>query len=64
MNVIGVDNILIKLFDPVFVGFAAKNKSQISSKYISKRNAEEKVGVHVLVNDRPFIKGLFNYKQL
>lgn len=40
-----VDNILIKILDPVFIGFHAKQNAEMSFKMVKKRNAEEKVGV-------------------
>ncbi len=40
-----VDNILIKILDPVFIGFHAKQNAEMSFKMVRKRNAEEKVGV-------------------
>ena len=40
-----VDNILIKILDPIFVGFHALQNSELSFKMVKKRNAEEKVGV-------------------
>ena len=60
---------LAKLSDPVFLGFAEAQKQPISTQYkiiilfivmhlkackfVSKRNAEEKVGVHVFKGGRP-----------
>lgn len=40
-----VDNILIKIIDPIFIGFHAIQNSELSFKMVKKRNAEEKVGV-------------------
>jgi UDP-N-acetylglucosamine/UDP-N-acetylgalactosamine diphosphorylase len=40
-----VDNILIKIFDPAFIGFHAIENAELSFKMVKKRNAEEKVGV-------------------
>lgn len=40
-----VDNILIKILDPVFIGFHAIQNAELSFKMVKKRNAEEKVGV-------------------
>lgn len=42
-----VDNPLINIIDPVFIGHHIMNKAQVSSKTILKRDAEEKVGVFV-----------------
>lgn len=53
---------LAKVCDPTFVGFSKIENQDISCKYVSKRNAEEKVGVHVRRNNEPHIIGneLFN----
>jgi len=45
-----VDNVLLKLADPTSLGYMVMNSFQIVSHYISKRNPEEKVGVHVTSN--------------
>lgn len=42
-----VDNILIKMADPVFVGYHLRDGADMSSKVVKKRNPEEKVGVIV-----------------
>jgi UDP-N-acetylglucosamine/UDP-N-acetylgalactosamine diphosphorylase len=47
-----VDNVLIKICDPVFIGFHVQNRAQMSSKILSKRDAQEKVGVLVNVDGR------------
>jgi len=39
-----VDNPLVKIIDPVFIGFHALNNAKISSKAITKAYPEEKVG--------------------
>jgi len=54
--------VLAKVCDPTFVGFSKIENQDISCKYVSKRNAEEKVGVHVRRNNEPHIIGneLFN----
>ena len=45
VQVIGVDNILNKLLDPIQLGFSAINNFCATSKTCCKRNAAEKVGV-------------------
>lgn len=42
-----VDNPLIKIIDPLFIGFHLLNKADISSKALLKAYAEEKIGVFV-----------------
>lgn len=42
-----VDNPLVKIIDPVFIGFHALEKAEVSSKTIRKANAGEKTGVFV-----------------
>lgn len=42
-----VDNPLIKIIDPVFIGFHALNDADISSKALEKAYPEEKIGVFV-----------------
>ncbi|MCF6147620.1 MAG: UDPGP type 1 family protein [Candidatus Kuenenia sp.] len=45
-----VDNVLIKMADPVFIGYHLVNSADMSSKVVKKRNPEEKVGVIVSLN--------------
>jgi UDP-N-acetylglucosamine/UDP-N-acetylgalactosamine diphosphorylase len=45
VQVIGVDNVLNKVLDPVHVGFTALKDLDASLKCCIKRNPEEKVGV-------------------
>jgi len=40
-----VDNVLIKIADPPFLGYHIRQKAQMSAKVTPKRNPEEKVGV-------------------
>ena len=47
-----VDNVLVKLLDPVFIGYHTLAKSEMSSKCVMKRHPEEKVGVFVLEKER------------
>lgn len=48
-----VDNCLVKVADPVFIGFAAAKDVDIATKVVRKRNATESVGLIVLKNGRP-----------
>lgn len=49
----GVDNILLKIVDPVLTGLTIKENNLISSKSIVKKNAKEKVGVFCKLNGVP-----------
>jgi UDP-N-acetylglucosamine/UDP-N-acetylgalactosamine diphosphorylase len=48
-----VDNCLVKVADPVFIGFSASLKVDIATKVVRKRNATESVGLIVCKNGRP-----------
>ena len=45
-----VDNVLIKIADPVFIGYHLKNEAEMSLKIVKKRHPEEKVGIVVHSN--------------
>jgi len=47
-----VDNPLVNLFDPLFIGLHALDGAEMSSKGIMKRDPKEKVGNFCLVNGR------------
>eukprot|EP01017_Pseudomicrothorax_dubius_P011576 TRINITY_DN1435_c0_g2_i4.p1 TRINITY_DN1435_c0_g2~~TRINITY_DN1435_c0_g2_i4.p1 ORF type:complete len:413 (+),score=118.61 TRINITY_DN1435_c0_g2_i4:222-1460(+) len=55
VHVVGVDNVLARLADPLFIGFAASRGFEITSKFVAKAHAKENVGVHVLKNGKPHI---------
>lgn len=40
-----VDNVLVKMCDPVFIGFHIQKRAEMSAKVVPKRDAYEKVGV-------------------
>ncbi|KAL5119722.1 UDP-N-acetylglucosamine pyrophosphorylase [Pleosporales sp. CAS-2024a] len=48
-----VDNCLVKVADPVFIGFAAAKKVDIATKVVRKRNAKESVGLILQKNGKP-----------
>jgi UDP-N-acetylglucosamine/UDP-N-acetylgalactosamine diphosphorylase len=48
-----VDNCLVKVADPVFIGFAAAMDVDIATKVVRKRNAKEPVGLIVLKDGKP-----------
>lgn len=48
-----VDNCLVRVADPVFIGFAASKDVDIATKVVRKRNAAESVGLIVLKNGKP-----------
>lgn len=45
-----VDNVLIKMADPVFVGYHLEDAAEISLKVVKKGNPEEKVGIVVYID--------------
>ena len=51
----GVDNILAKVADPVFIGFTKEQDTPISCKVVSKAYPEERVGVLCLRDGRPSV---------
>src|ERR1700760_765968 len=48
-----VDNCLVRVADPVFVGFAASKNVDIATKVVRKRAANEPVGLIVEKNGKP-----------
>lgn len=55
VNIGGIDNILLKLGDPVALGYMIKYEKDLVSKSIIKNGWEEKVGTYVLKNGKPEI---------
>ena len=47
-----VDNVLVKIIDPVFIGYHFQAKAEMSSKMLKKRDPFEKLGVFGKVNGR------------
>lgn len=48
-----VDNCLVKVADPVFIGFSAHKKVDVATKVVRKRSANESVGLILLKNGKP-----------
>ena len=48
-----VDNCLVKVADPVFIGFSASKDVDIATKVVRKRSANESVGLILLKNGKP-----------
>lgn len=48
-----VDNCLVKVADPVFIGFSAEQNVDIATKVVRKRNATESVGLILSRNGKP-----------
>lgn len=51
----GIDNVLVKMFDPVFIGLYLKEGYPSASKSVVKSYPEEKVGVFCKKNGKPSI---------
>jgi len=48
-----VDNCLVKVADPIFLGFSASKDVDIATKVVRKRSAKESVGLILLKNGKP-----------
>lgn len=48
-----VDNCLVKVADPTFIGFSAEKDVDIATKVVRKRNAKESVGLILQKNGKP-----------
>ena len=57
----GVDNILLKIVDPLLVGLTAKQHNQIASKSVIKTNPRERAGVFCKIDGKP---GIIEYSEL
>ena len=53
IHTLGMDNCLVKVGDPVFIGFSASKDIDIATKVVRKRNATESVGLIVQKNGKP-----------
>ncbi|MBI5967396.1 MAG: UTP--glucose-1-phosphate uridylyltransferase, partial [Deltaproteobacteria bacterium] len=50
-----VDNPLVKIADPVFIGYHRMEDSEFSTKVVRRRDLEEKVGIYGIINGKPAI---------
>jgi UDP-N-acetylglucosamine/UDP-N-acetylgalactosamine diphosphorylase len=50
-----VDNPLVKIADPVFIGYHKMEGAEISTKVVRRRDPDEKVGIYGVVNGKPTI---------
>ena len=57
----GVDNVLAKLVDPIFIGATIANNKESAGKSVVKAYAEEKVGVYCKKNNRI---GIIEYSEI
>lgn len=55
LNVFGVDNVLQKICDPVFIGATILKRCRCGAKVVKKACAEEKVGVLCMEDGKPAI---------
>ncbi len=53
--VCGIDNCLVRMADPLFMGFLLKSGKEAAAKSFIKRDAGEKAGVFCYRNGRPFV---------
>ncbi len=51
----GIDNILLHVTDPLYIGLVVDKKAKIASKSVTKLNPSEKVGVFCKRNGRPSV---------
>ncbi len=51
----GIDNVLLKMVDPLFMGIAIEKQVKLAGKSIVKANPEEKVGVFCKRNSKPSV---------
>ena len=57
----GIDNVLAKNIDPLFLGITIYNKKEIASKTIFKEQPLDKIAVFCKINNRP---GILNYSDI
>lgn len=57
----GVDNILLKIVDPLLLGITVSQNNQIASKSVIKTNPKERAGVFCKIDGRP---GIIEYSEL
>ena len=56
-----VDNPLVKIADPIFLGYHRISESEFSLKVLRRRNEAEKIGVYALLDGKP---GVIEYSDL
>lgn len=56
-----VDNALLKIADPIFIGYHFLNKAQMSAKVVAKKYPEEKIGLVGYINEK---LGVIEYSEL
>ena len=56
-----IDNPLVNVPDPVFLGYHLEAGAEVSTKVIEKRNPDEKLGIIALIDGRP---GVIEYSDL
>ena len=57
----GIDNILVKVIDPLFLGITIDQNNEISSKAVSKKTPKESGGVFAKADGRP---GIIEYVEI
>ncbi len=50
-----VDNPLVKMADPVFIGYHRMEGAEISTKVVRRQDPDEKVGIYGMINGQPTI---------
>lgn len=55
LQIAGVDNVLLRILDPVFLSFAESSGAHIASSSVERLDESEKVGVFVQKNARPAV---------
>ena len=55
VNYTQVDNPLVNVIDPSFIGFHVKSNSEMSSRMVFKNFPEEKLGLFCSLNGRPYV---------
>ena len=53
IHMFGVDNCLVRVADPIYIGFAAAKDVDIATKVVRKRDAKESVGLILQKNGKP-----------
>lgn len=63
INFFGVDNVLVKMADPVFIGATIAGNFEVGAKVVKKQFPEEKVGVICNKNGRPSVIEYMDFPQ-